>query len=81
MLVRFAKWGNSLAVRIPAGLAQDIAAREGRTARIRVDEGRLVIEPVDEAPVYTLDELLEGMTSEDAYPETPTGRAVGDEVA
>lgn len=81
MLVRFAKWGNSLAVRIPAGLAQDIAARDGQTARVRVDEGRLVIEPVDAAPVYTLDELLEGMTSQDAYPETSTGRAVGNELA
>ncbi|MGP9819135.1 AbrB/MazE/SpoVT family DNA-binding domain-containing protein [Salinarimonas sp. NSM] len=80
MIVHFSKWGNSVAVRIPAAMANELSAGPGTTAEMRLEHGRLVIEPVRPQPQYTLDELLDGMTPEDAYPEVATGPAVGREI-
>ncbi|QRM32341.1 AbrB/MazE/SpoVT family DNA-binding domain-containing protein [Microvirga sp. VF16] len=81
MRVQFAQWGNSLALRIPQAFAREISARPGRQAELTVQGGTLVIEPIDEAPVYTLEELLEGITPENLHGETSMGRAVGNEFA
>jgi antitoxin MazE len=80
MKVQFAKWGNSLALRIPRSLAREIRASEGRMADVTVQKGRLVVAPVDE-PAYDLDTLLKGMGSEHVHGETATGSAVGNEFA
>ena len=45
-----------------------------------VEHGRLVVTPVDETPVYTLDELLAGMTEDNLHEEVRTGAASGNEV-
>jgi antitoxin MazE len=37
------RWGNSLAVRIPANLATEIAIEEGQEVDVRTDGGVLVI--------------------------------------
>lgn len=59
--VQIAKWGNSLALRVP----RDIAARAGLSEGARVDletdeDGRIVI--TRSRRRFTLDELLAGMT-------------------
>lgn len=79
MNVHFSKWGNSLAVRIPAGLAKELAIFDGKAADIQVKDGSLVVTPVDR-PVYTLDELLDGMRAENVYGEIGTDRPVGNEI-
>ena len=81
MRLQFSMWGNSLAIRIPYTYAREIAAHPGRAAEVTVEQGRLIIEPVDEAPVYTLDELLDGMTEDHLHGEVSTGTAVGNEFA
>ncbi len=81
MKLQFAMWGNSLALRIPQAFAREIAARPGRSAEVTVRDGKLVIEPVDDAPSYDLDELLAGMTEDNLHGEEPTGGAVGNEFA
>jgi antitoxin MazE len=78
MVVQFAKWGNSLALRIPMAFAKDIGAVEGRCADISLQSGKLVITPV-ECPVYDLSELLAGVTDENMHGETSTAFAVGNE--
>lgn len=78
MNAHFSKWGNSLAVRIPSGLAKELDVFAGKAADIQVRDGSLVVTPV-ERPVYTLDELLEGMTAENLHDEISTGRPVGNE--
>jgi antitoxin MazE len=79
MNAQFAKWGNSVALRIPASVVQELAVSVGRTAKIHVREGSLVVTPVP-GPVYTLDELLSGMTEENLHGEITTGEPVGNEV-
>ena len=83
MKIEFAKWGNSLAVRIPAALAQEVGAREGRPAEITVENGALVLKPITRQKKrrrYTLGELLKGMTKENVHPQTEWGPPRGKEV-
>jgi antitoxin MazE len=75
---RVRRWGNSLAVRIPKGFAQEVGLVEGGTVGMRLEEGRLVLEPLAEQGP-TLDELLEGVTDANRHGEAETGPAVGGE--
>lgn len=79
MNAHFSKWGNSVALRIPAAFAKELDVSEGKAAEIQVRDGSLVVTPVA-GPVYTLDELLDGMTPENMYAEIDTGKPVGNEV-
>jgi len=81
MRVQFAMWGNSLALRIPNAFAREISAAPGRSAEVTVHKGKLIVETIDEAPSYNLDELLAAMTPENLHGEISTGRAVGNEFA
>ena len=83
MKIRFSKWGNSLAVRVPAALAREIGASEGKRAEIAVENGAIVIRlgrRRERRRRYTIEELVRGMTKENIHPETdwgpPRGRAV-----
>jgi antitoxin MazE len=78
MVVQFAKWGNSIALRIPTAYAKDIGAAEGRCADISVQDGKLIVALV-ECPVYDLSELVAGITDENLHGETSTASAVGNE--
>lgn len=80
MKVQFAKWGNSLALRIPRSVAQEIHAAEGGVADLTVQKGKLVVVPMD-GPHYDLDALLKGMGPEHTHGEASTGAAVGNEFA
>jgi antitoxin MazE len=79
MRLQFARWGNSVALRIPHAFAQELDAAPGRPAEATILHGKLIVEPVEDVPVYTLDELLEGMTEENLHGEVMTGHAVGNE--
>jgi antitoxin MazE len=39
------RWGNSLAVRIPASIAKQLRILEGTAIEISVDDGTLVVRP------------------------------------
>src|SRR5260370_11105315 len=82
MKIEFAEWGNSLAVRIPAALAQEVGAREGKPAEITVENGALILKPIARQKKrrrYTLEELVAGITPENRHPETDWGPARGKE--
>jgi antitoxin MazE len=78
MKAHIQKWGNSLAVRIPAHLAQSASLSKDTPIEISLVEGRIVIETV--RPKYDLEELLAGITDENIHGEISTGKAVGKEV-
>jgi antitoxin MazE len=79
MIVRFAKWGNSIAVRIPAAFAKEIAATDGATAEMSVVGGKLVVTPV-EGVVYRLEDLVDPITDDMLHNEIETGEPVGGEI-
>lgn len=62
------KWGNSLALRIPSGLAEDAHLGDGAEVDIALRNGRLVIEPVT-GPDVSLEELVSGITPENLHRE------------
>ena len=74
MIVTISKWGNSLGLRIPKGVAEDARLAEGSSVDVRLERGRIVIEPVVE---NTLDQLLARVTADnvhrDAFVASPAG--------
>lgn len=55
MQTRVQKWGNSLAVRIPAALSQRLHLNKRTLINMEIENNCLVIR----TPCYDLDELLE----------------------
>ena len=72
------KWGNSLALRIPKPLADEVGLAEDSAVDLLLEEGKLLIVPVV-APRYALESLLADVTVENLHDEVDTGVAVGSE--
>lgn len=81
MLVQFAKWGNSIALRIPSHALRELGAAEGMTADLSVESGKLIVKPIYQQPRYSLDELLAGITEENIYEEYFADAPRGAEIA
>lgn len=68
---QLAKWGNSLAVRIPKEIAREARLAEGDTVEVKAAKGKIELSRVDRIP--TLEELIAQITPENRYPETEWG--------
>ncbi len=79
MLTKIQKWGNSLAVRIPKALADEMGISLDSSVEITVVDGQILIAPVPDTR-YELDTLLKGVTSDNLHGEVDTGDAVGNEI-
>lgn len=79
MIASVARWGNSLALRIPSAFAREMQVSEGGSVDISVVGGALVVRPVEDAHVYELDALLRGVTDQNRHHEVASGDAVGNE--
>lgn len=79
MIASVAKWGNSLALRIPQAFAKEARITEGKPVDITVVDGALVVRSVEPVVEYDLDALLSGITEENIHGETATKFAVGNE--
>jgi antitoxin MazE len=60
MKAKIARWGNSLGVRIPRGIAHRVGLDEGASVEIEAKNDRIVLTP--SRPRYRLEDLLTGMT-------------------
>ena len=76
MRTRVAKWGNSLAVRIPRAFVARAGLNEGSAIEIAEKDGALVLRK----PRYRLDDLLAGVTDSNRHGESDWGEPRGDEV-
>jgi len=79
MTAAIAKWGNSLAVRIPQAIAEQMQIQAGSEISMDIIDGKIVLTPYRRKK-YTLDELLDGMTSANLHAEISTGVSIGNEV-
>lgn len=70
MQAKVAKWGNSVAVRLPKPLADELGLSPGRTVRLERRGTRLLIETITppSVPSYRLDELLARIEPGDVPP-------------
>ena len=74
------KWGNSLALRIPAAIAKQMRVSAGGKVEIRLEGSKLVIEPAaEELPKFTRSDLLRALKAVKAR-EDVLGRPRGREV-
>lgn len=75
MRVEVQKWGNSAAVRVPAPALKDAGMQVGQSLELRVEAGRLIIEPARES----LEDLLAKMTPENQHGLALEGPVMGAE--
>jgi antitoxin MazE len=75
--VRVTRWGNSLAVRIPKPLAEQINITESSEVEVGVADGAVTIRP--KARGYSLEELLDQVTAENRHDEIEWGEPAGKE--
>ena len=73
------KWGNSAAVRIPAAILEAAHLALDQRVNIYEEQGRIVIEP-SRPSVFSVDELVAGITADNLHDSVDTGPAVGGEV-
>lgn len=76
MRTQVARWGTSLAVRLPRQVADAAGLGEGATVELEITDG--VVRLVPTRPRYTLEELLAGITPEnlpdDTFDDPPRGQ-------
>ncbi len=78
MVTTVARWGNSLAVRIPQHVVKEIQLAEGAEVDLLIVDGNLVIKP-SLPRRYSLEELVAAITPENLHSEVESGDAVGNE--
>jgi antitoxin MazE len=78
MNVLISRWGNSLGLRLPKSLAEQVGVRAGERVEMTVEGDALVLRP--SAPRYVLADLLVNMTPQAAHEAFDWGDDVGREV-
>jgi antitoxin MazE len=78
MEVTVKKWGNSAAVRIPAGVMKAAHLNLDEAVDVREEAGRIVLEPVRKK-TSALAELLKGINSRNQHKAVDYGPSVGKE--
>lgn len=78
MEIKVSKWGNSMALRLPKFVVDDLKVHEGSLMNLFVKENKLIAEPVKRK--YSLKELLKDVDKSNLHSETSTGIAVGNEI-
>jgi antitoxin MazE len=77
-MTQIAKWGNSLALRLPKWVALEVRLDEGDTVDVSVKNGAIVISP--SRPTYSLEQLVARITPRNRHEESDWGAPVGHEV-
>jgi antitoxin MazE len=79
MQTRVQKWGNSLGLRIPRGLAEQVGLAAGSEVNLSAEDGAMVVKPASPTPL-NLDDLLAGVTADNLHRSIDTGEAIGLEI-
>jgi antitoxin MazE len=81
MKTKAQKWGNSLAVRVPRGVAQAAGLKADDALDVEVVKGKIVLTPSHPKArrKYRLEELVRGISARNRYKETEFGAPVGRE--
>lgn len=77
MQAKLAKWGNSLAVRIPGAAVRELALVEGNEVQMTVDRDRLILRALP--PRHSLGALVSAITPENVHGQTDWGVSEGRE--
>ena len=72
-------WGNSLALRIPKYIANQIKINNGSDVDVLLEEEKIIIKPVQNHP-KSLDDLLSKIDHSNIHKEEDFGAPVGGEI-
>ncbi len=72
-----AKWGTSVAVRLPKAVLEAATLKLGDSVEIEVRGRMIIIQPAADKP--TIDDLLAGINPENCHAATDWGAPVGNE--
>ena len=78
MTAKIHKWGNSLALRLPSAVAQQIHVREGAFVKLELEDGTLRISSARAR--YRLGDLLKKVKPANLHSETDWGTPKGGEI-
>lgn len=73
------KWGNSMALRLPKPIVQEVGMKEGGLVDLSVSRGKLLVLPIKK-PEYSLKKLLKAIRPQNIHREIDTGQPVGNEI-
>ena len=79
LMTTIQKWGNSLAVRIPREFTEDLRFSAGKRVVITKKGDLLTVRPI-KVPLYSLKELLKGVTPKNKHKEVDWGTPQGKEI-
>jgi antitoxin MazE len=79
MKTKVSKWGNSLGLRIPKVLAQEMEVNEGSEVEISLENGRLVVKVV-KVETEDLTDLLARVRPDNLHGEIETVGPAGTEI-
>ncbi len=78
MQTKIARWGNSMAVRVPKGIAEKVGIEMGDELDIEVDNDSIILVP-QKTGKYRLRDLVKDITDENRHDEFDFGGPVGRE--
>lgn len=79
MKTKAQKWGNSLSVRVPKGIADKAGIRDEDMLDIDIKNGKIILIPIKKNE-YQLKDLLKNITDENIHDEIDFGESLGREV-
>lgn len=78
MRTTLSKWGNSLAVRIPKPIADDLQITSGTEVQIEIHGNVLQVKPIQTE--FNLEQLLKKVNKNNIHAEIKSGKPVGKEI-
>ncbi|MEJ5244984.1 MAG: AbrB/MazE/SpoVT family DNA-binding domain-containing protein [Bacteroidota bacterium] len=79
MELQVRKWGNSLGIRIPQSIANQINIQDGSRINLVLKKNKIELIPVD-TDVFELDNLISLISEENLHQEAETGDKQGKEI-
>lgn len=72
------RWGNSLGIRIPQQVAENLGIAHGSMMEMKSNHQQIILKPMKSKP--SLEELVSKITEENRHAEIDFGKPVGNEL-
>ncbi|MCK5853095.1 AbrB/MazE/SpoVT family DNA-binding domain-containing protein [bacterium] len=73
------KWGNSLGIRLPASIANQVKITDGTKVNLILKKNKIEIVPL-KPEKYSLDDMLNNISDDNLHSEIETGESLGVEI-